>query len=325
MAPHAPPAGVYAPAVTLFNPDDTLDLDSQALYFSYLSRTGLAGLVILGTNAETFLLTRQERAELLKCARKSVPKGFPIIAGVSGFSNAQVLEFLKDAEDAGADYALLLPPAYFRAATSPRVLDEFFLDIASKSKIPIVLYNFPGVCNGVDLDSSTIANLAHRSENIVGVKLTCGSVGKVTRLAAEFSPDRFAVFGGQSDFLIGALASGAAGCIAAFGNVAPRTISKIYKLWKEGKQEEALALHKKAGMAEAAVKGGISTVKVGASLNSMLEAGIGKDLSDNDKNNFIRVRTMPRKPYIGPDATIAGQISKELKEIIDIEKSLGEK
>lgn len=44
--------------VPVFNPEtDTLELDDQAKYYSYLAKSGLTGLVILGTNAETFLLT----------------------------------------------------------------------------------------------------------------------------------------------------------------------------------------------------------------------------------------------------------------------------
>ncbi|KAI5277664.1 hypothetical protein KEM54_004912, partial [Ascosphaera aggregata] len=37
-------------------------------------------------------------------------------------------------------------------------------------------------------------------------------------------------FGGQSDFLIGGLSVGSAGCIAAFANVFPKTLVKIYNL-----------------------------------------------------------------------------------------------
>lgn len=325
MAPRVPPSGVYAPAITLYNADDSLDLESQALYYSYLARTGLAGLVVLGTNGETFLLTREERAALLQCARKSVPEGFPIIAGISGHSNAQVLEYLKDAEDAGADYGLLLPPAYFRAASTPEVINEFFLDIAAKSKIPIVLYNFPGVCNGVDLDSAVIASLAKKSDKIVGVKLTCGSVGKITRLAAELPSDRFAIFGGQSDFVIGALASGAAGCIAAFANVAPRTVSEIYRLWTAGKHDEALQLHKTAALAESAVKGGIATVKYGASLCSMVEAGIGKHLTGSEKDEFMSLKSAARKPYTKVKDAAATSISTGLEDVLKVERALAKK
>lgn len=54
-----PPPGVWAPAITFFDHStDSLSLGPQARYFSYLARSGLAGLVILGTNAETFLLTQ---------------------------------------------------------------------------------------------------------------------------------------------------------------------------------------------------------------------------------------------------------------------------
>lgn len=50
--PHVPSQGVWCPAVTLFDSEtDSLDLPNQKLYFKYLSDTGLAGLVILGTNA----------------------------------------------------------------------------------------------------------------------------------------------------------------------------------------------------------------------------------------------------------------------------------
>lgn len=38
-------------------------------YYAYLSRSGLAGLVIMGTNSEAFLLTREERAQLIATER----------------------------------------------------------------------------------------------------------------------------------------------------------------------------------------------------------------------------------------------------------------
>ncbi|EAU30177.1 conserved hypothetical protein [Aspergillus terreus NIH2624] len=110
--PKVPPGGVWAPAVTFFDhATDSLDTDSQATYYAYLSKSGLTGLVVLGTNSETFLLTREERKTLLKTARKACGPSYPIMAGVSGHSTKQVLEFIADAADAGANYALLLPPA----------------------------------------------------------------------------------------------------------------------------------------------------------------------------------------------------------------------
>ena len=177
-----PECGCYVPAITFFHPEtDELDLVSQSKYFAYLASTGLKGLVVLGTNAETLLLTREERRALLQCARAAVPEGFPIIAGVSGHSTRQVLGYIADAVDAGADYVLLLPCAYFGKQTTPAVVKNFFAQVAEVSPLPIILYNFPAVCNGLDLDSEIIADIANQHENVVGVKLTCGSVAKIAR------------------------------------------------------------------------------------------------------------------------------------------------
>lgn len=308
-----PPSGVWAPAITFFDhSNDTLDTESQAKYYSYLSQTGLAGLVILGTNAETFLLTREERKTLLETARKACGPSFPIMAGIGGHSTKQVLEHLADAVDAGANYALLLPPGYFGKQTTPEVINNFYDDIAKESPLPIVIYNFPAVCNGIDLDSATIANLARRHSNIVGVKLTCGAVAKITRLSAEFPAERFATFAGQSDFLIGGLASGAAGTIAGFANVYPKTIVHIYQLYKQGKFEEAMELHKKAALAEQPCKAGIASVKYAAALNTAKAAGI-QDAQEKLK---------PRRPYVEPSGAAKKAIEEGIASLVTIEKSL---
>lgn len=114
MTSQVPPAGVWCPAVTLFDPNtDKVDFANQARYFHYLSTTGLAGLVILGTNAETMLLTREERKVLIATARRAVGPNFPIMAGVGAHSTAQTLEYISDAAVAGANSVLVLPNAYF--------------------------------------------------------------------------------------------------------------------------------------------------------------------------------------------------------------------
>ncbi len=315
-----PPSGVWCPAVTLFDPStDRLVPSAQAKYYRYLSsQTGLAGLVILGTNAETFLLTREERRELLVLAREACGPDFPIMAGVGGHSTRQVLEFIDDAADAGASWVLVLPPGYFFGSkmTTPAVIDSFFRDVAdaaAKSGVGVVLYNFPGVCNGVDLDSITIARLARRHEGVVvGVKLTCGSVAKITALTAELSPEKFKVFGGQSDFLVGGLVAGSQGCIAAFANAFPRTVVKVYKLYVEGKLDEALALHRRAALAEQVVKAkGITATKYAASLVSARKAGI----------EGAEELLGPRKPYtpLGEDAKKA--LREALQEMVAAEES----
>lgn len=309
-----PPSGVWCPAVTFFEPEtDVLDLVSQRKYYAHLSTTGLAGLVILGTNAEAFLLTREERFRLIQAARQAVGPAFPIMAGVGAHSTCQVLELINDAAQAGANYVLLLPAAYFGKATTPDVIHAFYDQVAQASPLPIVIYNFPQVCNGVDLDSELITKIAKRNPSkIVGVKLTCGSVAKIVRLTASLPSSEFATFGGQSDFLLGGLGVGSAGCIAAFANLFPRTICQIYALYKQGRTGEALELHRRAALAESPIKAGIAATKYAVARFSAPMAGI----EDAEK------KLHPRRPYQPPSEAVKAGVEASMASVWETEKSL---
>ncbi|KAI5285997.1 hypothetical protein KEM52_002193, partial [Ascosphaera acerosa] len=190
--------------------------------------------------------------------------------------------------------------------------------VAARAAVPVVLYNFPGVCNGVDLDSEAIAAVAQspaHAGNVTGVKLTCGSVAKITRLTAVLGAaeeGRFAVFGGQADFLLGGLSVGSAGCIAAFANVFPKTIARIYALYAAGRHAEALQLHRKAALAESPCKAGIASTKYAAAIHSARAAGIADAAS----------KLLPRKPYEGPTDAAKEHIAATMAEVAAIEEGL---
>lgn len=189
---------------------------------------------------------------------------------------------------------------------------NFYEEVAEKSPIPVVIYNFPAVCNGIDIDSDTMSTLHKKHKNIVGVKLTCASVGKITRLAAEFPSTEFAVFGGQSDFLLAGLAVGSAGAISGFANVCPKTMRKCYELWVGGKQAEALKMQRTAAFAEVIGKSGIANTKYGASLYSARQAGI--------EGSEEKLR--PRRPYEPLSDAQKKSVYATIEETMKIEESL---
>lgn len=238
------------------------------------------------------------------------------MAGCSGHSTKQVLEYIQDAKQAGANYALVLPASYFGKATTPGVIERFYDEVASKSPLPIVIYNFPGVCNGVDLDSNIISTLAKRHQGkIVGVKLTCGSVAKIHRLSSELSSETFSIFGGQSDFLLGGLAAGSNGCICAMGNVLPKTIMRVWGMYKQGQFNEAMKLQGRVSLAEQCIKSGIAATKYAATLTSLRAADV---VGENGEGVEV---CEPRHPYVPPTEAekekirgfLGGMVEEELK------------
>ncbi|KAH8168394.1 dihydrodipicolinate synthetase family protein [Sarocladium implicatum] len=288
------PRGVYTPVVTLYSPTDPsqpIDHDAMYLQAQHLVRAGMHGLVYLGTNGELALLDAAERKSVIANAVKAVKdlnlkEAYPIVAGISAQSTKETIQNAKDAEEAGAGFALLLPPSYWAKALSSDAHIQYYKTVADASPIPIVVYNFPGVTAGVDLDSDQIAALAEHP-NIVAVKLTCGNVGKVTRLTSKFTHEQFGVFGGSSDYLIPTLAAGGSGCVTGLGNVFPGSTSAIYDLYVAGKNEQAKQLQYDVANAEWACKKGIACTKYGAWWH------VGKALGMNDERGWEM-----RKPYM---------------------------
>ncbi|KAK5094096.1 hypothetical protein LTS08_008725 [Lithohypha guttulata] len=310
------PRGVYPPCITLFKPTARQEIDTDACYahYSNLIRGGVAGLVVQGTNGEAVLLSPEEKIELTRTARKAAADlnlpDYAIVAGISGQSTNETLKLAADAAEAGASFALLLPPSFWPKAATNDVLRDFYREVADESPIPVVIYNYPGATNGVDLSSVLLAELAEHP-NIVGVKLTCGNAGKVTHLSELFSPEQFSVYAGQVDWLLPCLIGGGVGCITGMGNIFPRAVSKIYTLWEQNKIEEAKRLQGAASAAEKACREGIALTKYGAWKFE------GPRIGFNDPATYF-----PRKPYKPLSKDRQVWCIDTLQHMSDIEDSL---
>ena len=150
-----PPGGVYVPVPTFFLPRSSskydavaspIDTETQGKHSVHLAKSGIRGLVILGSTGEAVHLTTKERFEVLDGARKALEgagfKDYPIIAGTATQNIEECLEQLADAKKAGAQWGLCLAPGYFAGAVSQEGIIRWFEAVADKSPIPIMVYVF---------------------------------------------------------------------------------------------------------------------------------------------------------------------------------------
>lgn len=309
------PPGVYTPVVTLYKAGDKsqpVDHDAMHKQAQALVKAGMHGLVYLGTNGELALLTREERKAIVQTAVRAITevKGpqYPVVAGISAQSTYETILNAKDAADAGARFALLLPPSYWSKALPSNALIAYYQEVADQSPIPIVAYNFPGVTAGIDLDSDQLTTLAAHP-NISAVKLTCGNVGKLTRLTSKFSHEQFGVFGGSSDYLLPTLQAGGSGCVTGMGNIFPGATSAVYDLWKAGKIDEAKKLQDAVANAEWACKKGIALTKYGGWYY------LGRDIGVDQEETW-----QMRRPYLPLDEKVKSWALETLGVLAEIEK-----
>ncbi|MBC7360943.1 MAG: dihydrodipicolinate synthase family protein [Candidatus Aminicenantes bacterium] len=206
------------------------------------NQTGLAGYVVMGSTGEAPFVDDEESEILVKEARKSASKDKAIIAGTARESAEWTIKFTNRLAEAGAQAALVRPPSYYKGRMNYEALRAYYLEVADRAKIPVILYNIPQNTQ-IWLPLELVVELA-KHENIIGLKESGGSIAFLGELIKKVPAD-FLYFTGSGSILYSALELGASGAILALANVAPELSVKLYELFMAGKKEEAKELQYK--------------------------------------------------------------------------------
>lgn len=243
------PSGVYTPITTFFKLDDdySLDLESQIEHAKFLYKNGINGLVVCGSMGEAFHLTSEERVTMVSALREAIPdKDFKIIAGAPPIGSVeQSVSECKAFYKAGADFVILLVPGFFgpNLITQEGIV-QYFTRVADKSPLPVIIYNYPGVCNNITVSVDSFKELS-KHENIAGVKLTHFNLDLYALLGQDKTiceTNNFRPFTGLGQILVPALSVGIYGTIDGMSAVFPKTMLQLYKLFRDGKIKEASEL-----------------------------------------------------------------------------------
>ena len=235
-------SGAYSPIPTPFNAKGAVAHDKLAENIARWSKTSLAGLLVLGSNGEFTYLSDEEKIEVLKTARRAIPKDKLFIAGTGCDSTKATLELTEQAAAIGADVSIVITPGYYPSKMDGHAMLSHYLELADRSPLPILLYNMPAN-TGVDLSAETVVELSQHP-NIVGIKDSSGNVVKLGEIIRAASPG-FNVLAGSASFLYPALVLGAVGGIMALANIAPEQCHQIFQYSQEGRHEEARQLQLK--------------------------------------------------------------------------------
>ncbi len=199
----------------------------------------LAGYVMLGSTGECVYLTDEESLSLVKAARKSADPQKRIVVGTGRESTRLTLDFTNKAADLGADAALVRTPSYYKPRMTSEALKRHYLMLADRSRLPVVIYNFPQV-TGVSIEADLVVELASHP-NIAGIKDSTGDLVLLRGVMPRVKPP-FSFLMGSAGILLPGLEMGASGGILALADAAPEPCAKAYRWLSAGKRQEAVEL-----------------------------------------------------------------------------------
>lgn len=181
-------SGLLSFPVTHFDAELKFDEAPYRQHCSWLLEHDVAGLFAAGGTGEFFSLQPGEVTQVVAAAVAETAGRVPVIAGC-GYGTAVATEIAREAEKAGADGVLLLPP-YLMVPGQEGLAAHIEAVCRSTSK-GVIVYNRD---NAV-LNEDTLARLCDRNPNLVGFKDGVGDIELMMRIYCKMG-DRLTYVGG---------------------------------------------------------------------------------------------------------------------------------
>ena len=231
--------GVFPAITTQMHKDGSLDLDATAAHAEALIKSGVSGMIFLGSLGENQPMTGDEKRRVMAAMIEAVNGRIPVLSGVAETSTAEAIRYVRDMEKLGADGVMLMPAMLYKG--DPDETLTHFRTVAKSTGLPIMIYNNP-LSYANDITPELFAKLADQ-KNFVALKESSGDVRRITDLHNTVG-DRYAIFTGVDNLALEASILGIDGWVAGTGIAFPAENQYFWELTRAGKWDEARAIYR---------------------------------------------------------------------------------
>ncbi len=225
--------GIFVPAVTPFDEAGGVDPGRMEKIYARWQRTGLAGIMALGTNGEFRQLSDEESLLVVRTAVAC--KGQKtLIVGAGRESLRGTLDFMESLTPywGSIDFLSVMTPGFFAKQMSDQALFGYYTSLADRSPVPLLLYMAPSYANGVAISVELAGALADHP-NIAGIKDT--SADRMEALMDRLGGRQdFSVLAGSVNNLMTCLDKGGPGGVVSAANYFPEECVRVTRLFFAG-------------------------------------------------------------------------------------------
>jgi 4-hydroxy-tetrahydrodipicolinate synthase len=223
--------GVTVATVLPFKDDLTIDWDGYARLLDYCAcPDGIAAVFVNGHAGEGGSLSDEERQAVIARTRAHIGAK-PLLAGIIAHSTADAISQARLAEAAGADCAVLFPPAALGggASATPRAPVAFVRAVSEAIAIPVSIFQYP-VASGFGYSTQTLAEIA-AIERVIAVKEgsdTMLAYDENRRAVKKVDP-KVAVLPSNYNWFLPQLAVGGDGILSGLVSLAPHLFVELWQ------------------------------------------------------------------------------------------------
>lgn len=230
--------GTGVAIITPFAQNESVDFEALGRVIDYIIAGGVEYIVTLGTTGETPVLSKEEKAAIIRFTMEKVNQRVPVIVGIGGNNTRAVAADMQSLPLDGV-LAVLSASPYYNKPSQEGILQHYQY-LAKSCPKPILLYNVPGR-TGRNMTAHTTLQLAE-TDNIAGIKEASGDMQQCMDIL-QSRPEHFAVVSGDDALALPQLACGMDGVISVAANAFPRAFSDLVRAALKGDLATAKALN----------------------------------------------------------------------------------
>ena len=233
--------GTGVALVTPFNEDFSIDYTGLEKLINHQINGGIDYLVLMGTTAESAVLSIKEKNEIIAFCIKINNGVLPIVLGLGSNNTLALVKEIKHTNFIGVDALLSVSPSYNKP--SQEGIYQHYKMIAESCPVPIILYNVPSRTSS-NMDAETTLRLANDFKNIVAVKEASGDMDQIMKIIKD-KPFNFVVLSGDDGLSLPMIYMGAEGVISVIGQSHPKDYSDMVSFGLSKNNSIANQLHYK--------------------------------------------------------------------------------
>lgn len=222
---------------------DYAELERHLMQVSGAS--GLYGIAVNGHAGEILALSSDERKSIIACARKVIPPGLKLVAGIEGHHFDDLIQQGLNAKEAGADMLLVLPPfdvrPYRMLAGHPESVKAIFQRLNDEVGLPMIVFQY-GESSGVAYSLDALRAIADIPQ-VVAVKAACFSTTTFVEIMNAVGDKLDVLAASDAPSLLGMLLYKCKGALIGISVIDTQRWSDLVASATQGRLDRAQKLH----------------------------------------------------------------------------------
>ncbi len=231
--------GIFTALLTPFDGQNRINEKQLEKLVQFNVEKGVTGFYVGGSTAEAFLLSTEERKQIMDVV-KAVAPDKTLIAHIGSVHEDEANELARHAETLGYDAISSVAPYYYKF--SVKEIRDYYFRLAYATDLPMLVYHFPAF-SGVNMGVAEMGAFLS-DPKFIGIKFTSNDFFMLEQCKAAF-PDKI-VYNGYDEMFLAGLSMGADGGVGSTYNFMADKFVKIRSLFAQNRIAEAQQVQKEA-------------------------------------------------------------------------------